>query len=472
VIKELRAKDMGPERVVLASSRQAVSDPRYISLASAAANLEIPVSHGIDQAWGRDEAPSLREFDMSELLGRAPARLDAAAIGPALRGKRILVTGAGGTIGSELVRQIAGFQPEKLTLVDTSEYNLYKINQELSESFQGVAFEALLCDVRDRRAIFKTVETQRPELVFHAAALKHVPLVELNASIGAATNIIGTKNVADAVKEFGAKAMVQVSTDKAVNPVGMMGATKRVAELYCQMLDMEGGGDAAAPRFMTVRFGNVLDSSGSVIPLFRRQLRERMPLTVTHPEMTRYFMTIHEAVALILQSTQQAFEKNTERGLVFVLDMGEPIRIVDMAHRMIRLSGLQPGRDVKIQFVGARPGEKMHESLFDSDEGVMPSRVPGVFEARSKVIDPRMLCAAIEGIEDATSHHRDEDVRQMIMGLLQGREAFGAAAPAGAGRESLPADGLELAEFPATQSAPMAVATAARTRKAHLGVVK
>jgi O-antigen biosynthesis protein WbqV len=344
VVNELRAKGLAPDRIVVASNRQALSNPRYISLASAAAKLEVPVSHAVQRTDADVEGPTLREFDMSELLGRAPAKLDAAAIGRALCGKRILVTGAGGSIGGELVRQIAGFEPEKLIIIDSSEFNLYKIDQELRESFDGLSIETCLCDIRDRQGVFKAVETHDPELVFHAAALKHVPLVEMNASIGAATNILGTKNVADAVKAFGVKAMIQVSTDKAVNPIGMMGATKRVGEIYCQSLDMEGADNPTAPRFMTVRFGNVLGSSGSVVPLFHRQLKERVPLTVTHPDMTRYFMTIHEAVSLVLQSTQYAFEKNVERGLVFVLDMGDPIRIVDMAHRMIRLSGSESWR--------------------------------------------------------------------------------------------------------------------------------
>ncbi len=422
VVNDLRAKGLGPDKIVVASNSQALSDPRYISLASAAAKLEIPVSHAVQGAGANADGPVLREFDMSELLGRPPAHLDAAAIGRALRGKRILVTGAGGSIGGELVRQIAGFEPEKLVIIDASEYNLYKIDQELRESFEHVHVEAHLCDIRDRRGVFKTVETHQPELVFHAAALKHVPLVELNASIGAATNIIGTKNVADAVKAFGVKAMIQVSTDKAVNPIGMMGATKRVGEIYCQSLDMEGAEEPTAPRFMTVRFGNVLGSSGSVVPLFRRQLKERVPLTVTHKEMTRYFMTIHEAVSLVLQSTQYAFEKNVERGLVFVLDMGDPIRIVDMAHRMIRLSGLTPGGDVKVEFIGVRPGEKLHETLFDENEEILPSRVPGVFEARSTIVEPGAFHAAIEQLEEAASEHSDDKVRDLVMAMVEGRD--------------------------------------------------
>ena len=454
VVNELTAKNLKPHRIVLAASRQALSDPRYISLASAAANLEIRVCHAIDTNDAEDRDSVLREFDMSELLGRPPAPLDPEVIGRALTGECILVTGAGGSIGGELVRQIASFSPKKLILVDASEFNLYKINQELRESFADLPMEAYLCDIRDRSGVFKIMEMHRPHLVFHAAALKHVPLVELNASNGAATNVIGTKNVADAVKACGVKAMIQVSTDKAVDPIGMMGATKRVGEIYCQMLDAEGEGDPSAPRFMTVRFGNVLGSSGSVVQLFRRQLRERMPLTVTHPDMTRYFMTIHEAVALILQSTQHAFEKKTERGVVFVLDMGEPVRIVDMAHRLIRLSGLNPGVDVKIEYIGIRPGEKLHERLFNEKEGILPSRVPGVFEARSNMIEPARLRAALENLDVAASEHRDEDVRKLVLALVRDEDATTGTKPSVRENGAATADGLVLA-YASDEASPL-----------------
>jgi O-antigen biosynthesis protein WbqV len=248
--------------------------------------------------------------------------------------------------------------------------------------------------------------------------LKHVPLVELNTCAGVQTNVLGTRNVADAAKQFNVRAMVQVSTDKAVNPVGVMGATKRLGELYCQALDLEGQGSPDAPRFMTVRFGNVLGSSGSLIPLFQRQLSRRAPLTVTHPDIRRYFMTVFEAVQLILQSTACALEGDVRRGRICVLDMGEPIRIIDIAKRMIRLSGLEPDRDVRIDIVGLRPGEKLYEELFDANEECLPSSVPGMFEAEPNPIPLAELNHAFDMLTAAVMEGDADKSRQLVTELL------------------------------------------------------
>jgi FlaA1/EpsC-like NDP-sugar epimerase len=323
----------------------------------------------------------LRPIELTDLLERPQIALDTAAMQRFIYGRSVLVTGAGGSIGSELARQIAALGPTRLVVLDNCEFNLYAIDLELQERFPELPRAAHLCDVRDPARVGEIFGRYRPELVFHAAALKHVPMVELNPCEGALTNVCGTMNVAQAAQVWGALGMVQVSTDKVVNSTSVMGATKRLAELFCQALDLDGLKREAAPRFMTVRFGNVLGSSGSLIPLFKSQLARGGPLTVTHPDMKRFFMTIREAVELTLQASAYGLEKQLGQGEIFVLDMGEPIRIVDIARRMIRLAGYTPDEDVKIKIVGCRPGEKLFEELFDETEKRVAPPVPGVLGA-------------------------------------------------------------------------------------------
>ena len=325
----------------------------------------------------------LRPIELTDLLERPQAALDVAALQRFIRDRRVLVTGAGGSIGAELTRQVAALGPSRLIVVDNCEFNLYAIDLDLTENFPDVARSAHLCDVRDARRVDNVFAEHKPELVFHAAALKHVPMVELNPCEGVLTNVCGTMNVAEAVRRWGALGMVQISTDKVVNSPNVMGATKRLAELYCQSLDLECAKEPGAPRFVTVRFGNVLGSSGSLIPLFKRQLARGGPLTVTHPEMKRFFMTIREAVELTLQASAYAVEKNLGSGEIFVLDMGEPIKVIDIARRMIRLAGFTPDHDVQIEIVGRRPGEKLFEELFDSTEKRVAPPVPGVSRGRA-----------------------------------------------------------------------------------------
>ncbi|WP_137392203.1 polysaccharide biosynthesis protein [Rhodoligotrophos defluvii] len=323
----------------------------------------------------------LRPIELTDLLERPQTALDMPALQRFISGRRVLVTGAGGSIGSELTRQIAALGPANLTLLDNCEFNLYSIDLDLNDRFPAVPRSAHLCDVRDLRRVNEIFARSRPELVFHAAALKHVPMVELNPCEGALTNVCGTVNVAEAAKRWRAAAMVQISTDKVVNSTSVMGATKRLAELYCQALDIEGLSDPRSPRFMTVRFGNVLGSSGSLIPLFKAQLARGGPLTVTHPDMERFFLTIREAVELTLQASAYGLEKRLGQGEIFVLDMGKPIKIIDIARRMIRLAGYTPDRDIKIEIVGCRPGEKLFEELFDTSERRVSPPVPGVLGA-------------------------------------------------------------------------------------------
>ncbi|OOG22837.1 polysaccharide biosynthesis protein [Thioalkalivibrio denitrificans] len=328
----------------------------------------------MELADGQVSVSRLRRVRLEDLLGRAVVRLDDARVCELLAGKRVLVTGAGGSIGSELVRQVAGYAPAHVVLLDQGEFNLYSIEREMAERDAVPPYTAVLADVRDDARMREIFEVHRPDIVLHAAAYKHVPLVEDNPDEGIRTNVFGTRVVADLAGEYGVERFVLVSTDKAVNPTNVMGATKRVAELYCQGLNA-----VSETAFITTRFGNVLGSAGSVVPLFREQIERGGPVTVTHPEITRFFMTIPEAVSLILQATAMG-----EGGEIFVLDMGEPVRIVDLAREMIRLSGLEPEKDVEIRFVGLRPGEKLHEELFHGQESLVGTTHPKILRAAAR----------------------------------------------------------------------------------------
>ena len=350
------------------------------------------------------EAPvALRPIEIEELLDRPQVPLDREGMARLVQGRRVLVTGAGGTIGGELARQVAALGPASLTLLDHGEYVLYEIDLELRERHPGVPRQAVLADVRDEPRIRRLFAEIRPELVFHAAALKHVPMVENDPLEGLLTNALGTRVVADAAREAGCSLMVFISTDKAVNPTSVMGASKRVAEMYCQARDRAARA-AGGMRLVTVRFGNVLGSTGSVVPLFRRQLERGGPLTVTHPDMRRYFMTVREAVGLVLQAAVVGATdptnapKELRDGGIFVLDMGEPVKIVDLARRMIRLAGLRPDDDVEIRFTGLRPGEKLFEELFHGQEPPHPTAFPGLLVAVPRTTDAAEMAAAIDRI--------------------------------------------------------------------------
>ena len=320
---------------------------------------------------GRVSVSELRNIDVEDLLRREPVRLDLDKIAGYLEGKRVLVTGAGGSIGSELCRQIVQMKPAQLLLLGKGENSIYEIHQELKEPYREMELWPLIADVRDERRIRQIWSEYRPQVVFHAAAHKHVPLMEAQPVEAIRNNICGTRTVAQASAEYGAERFVLVSTDKAVNPSSVMGATKRVAELVIQALH----GDSST-RFCAVRFGNVLGSRGSVIPLFKKQIAAGGPVTVTHPDMIRYFMTIPEAVQLILQAGAM-----TEGGEVFVLDMGQPVRIQDLARDLIELSGFVPDKDITIQYTGVRPGEKLFEELLTAEEGTTATKHEKIFTA-------------------------------------------------------------------------------------------
>ncbi|MGC4065882.1 MAG: nucleoside-diphosphate sugar epimerase/dehydratase [Polyangiaceae bacterium] len=332
----------------------------------------------------------LRDVSIEDLLGRDAVKLDLELIGAFLTGKRVLVTGAGGSIGSELCRQVAAFAPETLTLVERSEFALFTIHQELLKHFPNVTMIPRICDIGDLSRLDTVFAEDRPQVVFHAAAHKHVPMMEYNPGEAIKNNVFGTKAVADAADRHGADAFVMISTDKAVNPTSIMGATKRVAEMYVQALSTR-----SRTKYVAVRFGNVLGSTGSVIPTFKAQIAAGGPVTVTHPEMVRYFMTIPEASQLVMQAAAMG-----KGGEIFVLDMGEPVKIVDLAHDLIRLSGLVPGVDVQIEFTGMRPGEKLFEELGFDAERMSKTAHPKIFIGR---LAPLPLGA----IEGSLSHLRE-----------------------------------------------------------------
>ncbi len=327
-----------------------------------------------DVVEGRVQVSQIRDVDIADLLGREAVQLDTDKIGSELRGKRILVTGAGGSIGAEMCRQIADFAPQRLILLERAENSLFEIDRELREKHPALDIVPYLADITDRPRLHTILEEEKPSTVFHAAAHKHVPMMEINPGEAIKNNIGGTMAVAEAALAAGVGKVVVVSTDKAVRPTSMMGCTKRVAELFVQ--GMIGVG---ATHFVTVRFGNVLGSSGSVVPIFRKQIARGGPVTVTHPDMTRYFMTITEAAQLVLQAAAMG-----KGGEIFMLHMGEAIKIVNLARDMITLSGLRPGIDVEIVFTGKRPGEKLFEELSNEGEGVADTTHPkiGIWEHR------------------------------------------------------------------------------------------
>ncbi|MDX0514276.1 NAD-dependent epimerase/dehydratase family protein [Sinorhizobium medicae] len=422
VVAELQLLNKQPRHIVFTEAPAAFGEEASDALLRSAERLGIAVSRlsqmtELKRAKG-DNPYELRSIELTDLLERPQAALDREAIDRLVRGRRVLITGAGGSIGSELTTQVAACDPAEIVLIDNTEYNLYAIDMTLTESFPEVPRSSYLCSVRRSQRVAEIFERHRPELVFHAAALKHVPMVQLNPCEGVLTNVVGTMNVANAAKKYGTLAMVQVSTDKVVNSTSVMGATKRLAELYCQALDLHGLETGLGPRFMTVRFGNVLGSSGSLIPLFKRQLARGGPLTVTDANMTRFFMTIREAVELTLQASAYGFEKQLGQGEIFVLDMGEPIKIIDIARRMIRLAGFTPDQEIEIKIIGCRPGEKLFEELFDETDKRISSPVPGVLGAVPEAIPLPTLRDAFARLQRHSERGNEAAVVSVMRELL------------------------------------------------------
>jgi FlaA1/EpsC-like NDP-sugar epimerase len=375
-----------------------------------------------DLASGRVSVQDVRELDIDDLLGREPVKLQADVLASRIAGQTILVSGAGGSIGSELCRQILRQRPARLVLLDHSEFSLYALHRELTELCQRQGLEAalvpLLASVVDKRRLDWICSTYRPHTVYHAAAYKHVPLVESNPSQGIINNVLGTLNVAQAAMAAGVSGFVLVSTDKAVRPTNLMGASKRMAELVLQALASQA--ETHATCFSMVRFGNVLGSSGSVVPLFREQLAQGGPLTVTHPEVTRYFMTIPEAAQLVLQAAVMA-----RGGEVFVLEMGQPVKILDLAYRMVELSGLRvkdadtPDGDIAIDVIGLRPGEKLYEELLIGDNP-QPTEHPRIMKAHEDFMPWDALQGQLQVLSQAAESENEAGIRAVLHTCVQG----------------------------------------------------
>ena len=366
-----------------------------------------------------EEALRLAPVDVEDLLLRPSVKIDYRRLENFIKGKTVAVTGGGGSIGSEICDRVVNFGAARLLILENSESALHAVLEKLAAVPRSTAVEGRIADVRDRDRIFRLIAEAEPNLVFHAAALKHVPLVEREWDEGIKTNVFGSINVADAAAAAGAEAMVMISTDKAIEPVSVLGATKRMAEIYCQALDAaaarSANGGKPPIRMIAVRFGNVLASNGSVVPKFKAQIEAGGPLTVTHPDMVRYFMTIREACDLVVTAASHALGPARGAVSVYVLNMGQPVKIVDLAERMIRLSGLEPGRDVAIVFTGVRPGERLNEILFAREEPSVDIGIVGVVAARP-------VCPSIESVRKWIAELRDgveQSERSAILGVLR-----------------------------------------------------
>ena len=438
VIGWLEGLDVLPQRLLLTEPVTHFDSCGIQMLAKWCEGHGIAVSRlpGLDELGavpaGAGQTP-LQTVAPEDILDRPQKAVERSRLRRLLNGRRVLVTGAGGSIGGELCRQIASFGPAELVMLDSCELNAYSVDMDLGQHFPDVPRRVYVGSVRHAERVNAVFARHRPELVFNAAALKHVPLVEMNCCEGVLTNVIGARNVADAARNSGAIAMVQISTDKAVNSSNVMGATKRVAEFYVQAQDRVTNETGESTRFFAVRFGNVLGSSGSLVPLFQRQIAAGGPLTVTHPDMERYFMTIREAVQLTLVAAASGLALEVSHGEIFVLDMGKPVKITALAERMIRLAGLRPHEDIQITFIGIRPGEKLSEELFDASELPRNCGIAGVRATQPEGVPVARLRAMIRKLEKAARAGDGTRVKQLLGDLVPGYRAGGTsrAAPAG-----------------------------------------
>ncbi|MCH9753919.1 MAG: polysaccharide biosynthesis protein [Alphaproteobacteria bacterium] len=385
VYNRLQKKQLLPRRIIISdkySSKQYIDELSLLSEKYGIKLARLPKVTELD--YSLIGSKNLKPIIIEDLLVRDQSLVGADSVYELVRGKTILVTGAGGTIGRELSRQISSSNPSKIILLENSEYNLYEVYEDIKKHYPNVKSEHYIADIRDKDLCDHIFKTTKPSIVFHAAALKHVPIVESNFSEGIKVNIFGTKNIADLAVEHDVESMVLISTDKAVDPSSVMGATKRAAEMYIKAL-----GDSSkntGTNFTAVRFGNVLGSSGSVIPLFKRQIAEGGPITVTDPKMKRYFMTVREAVKLVLQASAYSV-KGSKKNSLYILDMGEQVYIKDLAKNMIEMAGLELGKDIEIEYTGLRPGEKLSEALFNKNEKYNKTESDLVFEVDQHDVD-------------------------------------------------------------------------------------
>ena len=354
---------------------------------------------------GQVSFKNLKDVEVEDLLGREQFNLDTKQIESFIKGKSVLITGAAGSIGSELSRQVSKFRPEHLLLLDQDETGIFNISKELEDNYTSLKIQRLVADITDKKKINKIFEDFNPKIIFHAAAYKHVPLMEENADEAVKNNIFGTKNLAESAIDFNVEKFIFISTDKAVNPTSVMGATKRLGEMVCHLFNKKN-----KTKFISVRFGNVLNSRGSVIPIFREQIKRGGPIEVTHPEMKRYFMLTSEACLLVLQAGAMG-----QGGEVFVLDMGNPIKILDLAKEMIKLSGLQLDKDIVIVFTGIRPGEKLFEEILTAEEGTVATQNKKIFVAKMSDADSNMLEAGLRRLESVA----EGDDKEKIINILK-----------------------------------------------------
>ena len=402
-------KEKAVEEVIIAIPSANRKEMRALVESASRTGVRLKTVPGVYELLdGRVSIKEIRDVEIEDLLGREQVTLDTEAIAGYLKGKRVLVTGGGGSIGSELCRQIAAFGPAKLVMLDVYENHLYELQQELRRSYPQLPLGVLIASVRDKACLGRIFREEAPQVVFHAAAHKHVPLMEDSPGEAVKNNVMGTGHAAWCAHEAGCEKFVLVSTDKAVNPTNVMGASKRLAEMVVQSMD-----GVSATEFVSVRFGNVLGSSGSVIPLFKKQIEAGGPVTVTDPEMTRYFMTIPEAVQLVIQAGAMA-----QGGEVFVLDMGEPVKIMDLAENIIRLSGFVPGEDIEIQVTGLRPGEKLYEELLLDGNGLEATVHEKIFVEKPPVAEYHALWQQVEALAAQVVDLPPDAVKDAVAGLV------------------------------------------------------
>ncbi len=403
------ARTTGAKQAIITIANASGAEIRDIQQRCRSAGIPVKIIPGLYEILhGKVNLTRIRDVSIEDLLGRDAVVLDLEQIREFIQGRRVLVTGAGGSIGSELCRQISRFEPARLVLFEQAEFNLFSIHQELERMQPSHELRPLIGDVCDGDRVEAVFAREKPDVVFHAAAHKHVPMMEWNPGEAIKNNVFGTKQVADAAARHGAGTFVLISTDKAVNPTSIMGATKRAAEIYIQALSQ-----STKTKFVAVRFGNVLGSAGSVVPIFKAQIAAGGPVTLTHPEMKRYFMTIPEASQLVMQAAAMG-----DGGEIFVLDMGEPVKISDLAEELIRLSGLEPGVDIEIVHTGVRPGEKMFEELAFDCEKMSRTRHEKIFIGNLNPSDPAFVAAKLEHLSRFAGTTSREQARQALRQLV------------------------------------------------------
>jgi FlaA1/EpsC-like NDP-sugar epimerase len=395
-------RDRNIEEIAIAMPSASHHELRHVIQVCAGAKIRFRTVPSIT------DISQIRDVDIDDLLGREAVQLDLDLIEAFAKDKIILVTGAGGSIGSEMCRQLCKFNPKLLLLIEQAENPLFYVERELRKQFPGILIEAVICNITDKMRVEEIFEKYKPQVVIHAAAHKHVPLMELNPGEAIKNNVVGTQIVADAADNYGTTNFVMISTDKAVNPTSLMGSSKRIAEIYIQDLSR-----ASKTHFVTVRFGNVLGSDGSVVPIFKKQIADGGPVTITHPKMKRYFMTIPEASQLVLQAATMG-----KGGEIFVLDMGEPVKIVDLARELITLSGLRPGEDIEIAFTGTRPGEKLFEELSIKGEDMQPTRHPKIGIWKNIPTDSNKLRAGVNELVKIARMGKHSEIVEKIKELV------------------------------------------------------